>query len=104
MEPITISAVAFEEEGLWVVQGIEFDICAHAKDPAGLPAAFVRAIVENVCITRHLGRTPLQGIKPAPVRFKEMFDEAVTEVRPVKALEVPDLPVAAMDIRLVGHG
>jgi hypothetical protein len=101
MNTITISAVAFEENGVWVVQGIEYDICAHAKDPAGVPMVFGRAVVENACITEHLGRKPLQGIKPAPAKFKEMFDRASTQVNAVKAM--PDLPVAAMNIRLAEH-
>ena len=79
MDTITISAVAFEEAGVWVVQGIEYDICTHAKDAPAFRPAFIRAIAENASITRQLGRNPLQGIKPAPARFKTMFDEAVTE-------------------------
>lgn len=99
MDQFTIRAVAFEDAGVWVVQGIEFDICTHSKDPAGVPAAFMRAVVENACITEHLGRKPLQGIKPAPDRFKEMFKEAVTQGHPVKDLRLPELPAAS--IRLV---
>ena len=103
MDSIKISAVAFEEAGVWVVQGIEFDICTHAKDPASVPAAFMRAVLENACITQHLGRGPLQGIKPAPNRFKTMFDEAVTQVSPVKDVDLSHPSIAAIDIRLAGH-
>ena len=102
MATITISAVAFEEGGVWVVQGVEYDICAHAKDPAGVPHAFQRAIAENICITRHLGRNPLEGIRPAPPHFKEMFDRAATQVRSVKD-HLSELPITAMDIRLAEH-
>lgn len=103
MNTLTISAVAFEEAGVWVVQGIEFDICAHTKDPAGIPAAFMRAVAENARITRHLGRGPLEGIGPAPQRFKAMFDEALTEVRSVRPRESAEAPVSVLDIRLAGH-
>ncbi len=104
MSTITISAVAFEEGGVWVVQGIEYDICTHAKNPAGVPTAFLRAITENACISEHLGREPLQGIKPAPAHFKALFDEAVTQVKPVRDdLGLPHLSMAAMDIRLSEH-
>jgi hypothetical protein len=101
MESITIRAVAFEEGGVWVVQGIEYDICAHAKDPAGVPNAFRRAVAENICITQHLGRRPLQGIKPAPARFREMFERAEAKVSSVH--EPEQLPIADMDIRLAEH-
>jgi hypothetical protein len=103
MESITIRAVAFEEGGVWVVQGIEYDICAHAKDPAGVPNAFQRALAENICITQHLGRKPLQGIKRAPAHFEEMFDRAEAKVSAVKESGLPNLPIAAMDIRLAEH-
>lgn len=104
MNPIAICAVAFEEDGVWVVQGVEYDICTHAKDAAGVPAAFMRAIAENACIAQHLGRGALEGVRPAPARFKTMFDEAVTQVRPVQDLAAHDLPIAAVDIRLAEHG
>lgn len=98
MNSIAISAVAFPEDGVWVVQGIEFDICTHAKSPADLPAAFARAIVENACINQHLGREGLEGIKPAPDRFREMFDHAHAEIAAVG--DLPNVPVPVGAIRL----
>jgi hypothetical protein len=103
METITIRAVAFKEGGVWVVQGIEYDICAHAKDPAGVPNAFQRAVAENICITQHLGRKPLQGIKPAPEHFREMFERAEARVSAVRKPAHSQLPVTEMDIRLAEH-
>ena len=98
---VQIRAIAFQEGDVWVVQGIEYDIAAHASDPAKVPAAFTRAILENAAIAKHLGRKPLEGIKPAPDRYREMFERASTEVRPVE-LAVDSSPplIAAMDIRL----
>lgn len=90
---IHINAVAYREGDAWVIQGIEYDIVAHASDIVDLPNAFSRAVMENVCITEHLGRQPLQGIKPAPQRFSEMFDAADWEVRPTKPQPVADLAV-----------
>jgi hypothetical protein len=103
-EEIHISAVAFREGDVWVVQGIEYDIAAHADDVSKLPHAFMRAVIENASISQHLGREPLAGIKPAPAHFRRMFDKAVTEVRAVKALEQPvDLPITGWDIRVAEH-
>ena len=99
-QPITINAVAFPEGEIWVVQGIEYDICTRAKDPASVPAAFMRAVAENACICEQLGRKPLEGIKPAPDRFKTMFDMARAKVSPVGDLGLPKLPISTMDIRL----
>jgi len=81
---IQINAVAYQEGDAWVAQGIEYDIVAHASDVLSLPDAFSRAVVENICITQHLGRAPLQGVKPAPQRFLDLFEAATVEVRPTK--------------------
>lgn len=83
-EQLHISAVAFKEGDAWVVQGIEYDIVAHAYDVTKLTHAFMRVVLENICITEHLGRLPLQGIKPAPSHFLEMYEQAETEMRPTR--------------------
>jgi hypothetical protein len=80
-DQIHINAVAFKEGEAWVVQGIEYDIVAHTYDVVKLPHAFTRAILENIFITEKLGRRPLEGIKPAPERFREMYEQAETELR-----------------------
>jgi hypothetical protein len=99
MGEIQVSAVAYQEDGVWIVQGIEYDIVAHASDAAALPSAFMRAVVENACITEHLGRAPLQGIKPAPARFKAMFDRAKAKVTAVGS-EALTPKFGQIDIRL----
>ena len=81
-----INAVAFKEGDAWIAQGIEFDIVAHAHERAKLSSAFARAVLENVAITRHLGRAALEGIKPAPDYFREMFKRAKTEISPPSAI------------------
>lgn len=92
-----ITAVAFKEGDAWVVQGIEYDIVAHAYDVTKLPHAFMRAVVENMVITEHLGRKPFEGIKPAPERFRSMYEQAETEMRPAKKKkEWPDVAVRVM--------
>ena len=93
VDKIHINAVAYEEDGAWVAQGIEYDIVAHAPDVLRLPDAFSRAVMENICITTHLGKTPLQGVKPAPGRFLELFEAATVEVRPTKQRADADVSV-----------
>ena len=82
-----INAVAFKEGDAWVVQGIEYDIVAHAYDVTTLPHAFMRAVIENMAVTEHLGRKPLEGIKPAPAHFRLLFQDAEVEMRPTKKKE-----------------
>lgn len=99
MHELVISAVAFKEGDSWVVQGIEYDIAAHANDPSDLPKALCRALAENFCITQALGRQPMEGVKPAPARFRELFNKARTTLGSVTSLNSP-IPVGAMNIRL----
>jgi hypothetical protein len=84
---IHINAIAFKEGDAWVVQGIEYDIVAHAYDVAKVPQAFIRAVLENIFITEKLGRRALEGIKPAPPRFKDMYEHAETEMRLIRAID-----------------
>ena len=76
-----INAVAYKEGDAWIAQGIEYDIVAQADELIALPDAFERAVLENIRISEHLGRKPLEGIKSAPPRFLEMFESAKVEVR-----------------------
>jgi hypothetical protein len=92
---LRLHAVAFREGDAWVIQGIEYDIVAHAYDVMMVPDTFMRAVMENVLVTTRLGRKPLEGINPAPAHFRTMFDEADgVEMRPIKKpQEWPDLEV-----------
>lgn len=85
IDEFRINAVAFKEGDAWVIQGIEYDIVAHAYDVAKLPHAFTRAVLENICITEQMGRGALEGIKPAPDHFREMYEQAETEMRAIKS-------------------
>ncbi len=101
---VHINAVAYQEGEVWIIQGIEYDIVAFASDISKLTSAFAKAVVENACITEHLGRFPLAGIKPAPEHFKRMFEVSETELRSVKSHNntigkpVPDLSIRLADI------
>jgi len=75
------------------------DAASTGNDVAGNAA---RAVIENIAVCTHLGRKPLEGIKPAPDRFRAIFEEANTKLTPVKDLGLPALPISAMDIRLHG--
>jgi hypothetical protein len=59
-QSIRMRAVAFQEGDAWVIQGIEYDIVAHAFDVKKLADAFSRAVTENIVITQHLGKKPLE--------------------------------------------
>jgi hypothetical protein len=90
---IHINAVAYQEGDAWIAQGIEYDIVAHALDKSALADAFGRAVMENIIITQHLGREPLEGVKPAPEHFKELFDSARDEALPPSYVDGAEVSV-----------
>jgi hypothetical protein len=96
-DQVQINAVAFKEGDLWVVQGVDYDIVAHADDLTKLPNAFIRVLLENIVIAKNLGKEPFEGIKPAPARFRFMYEKAETEMRPInKQKHWPDVSVRVM--------
>jgi hypothetical protein len=82
--PIKIDVVAFEDpDGFWIAQGIQYDIVAQAKSVAAIRKAFSRQLAANVVLNAKFGREGLEGIPPAPEKFKRMFEAAGDELRPV---------------------
>jgi hypothetical protein len=80
---IDISVVAFKGERNWVAQCVEYDIAAFAESPSELHDALSSALVANLCINEHLGRRGLDGIPPAPAKFREMFETSRARLSPV---------------------
>ena len=85
---LSIRAVIFKEHDRFVAQGIEYDICASADSITALMGVFVRRIAGNVAINAQFGRAGLEGVKPAPERFMQMFDEAGVDMSPVHPVGV----------------
>jgi hypothetical protein len=81
---IKLRVVVFREGNVWVAQGVDYDIAAHGKDMGALMRTFERMLVENMAITTHLGRQPLEGVKPAPERFRLMYESAEAKVAPTR--------------------
>jgi hypothetical protein len=92
---VKIDVVAFEDhDGYWIAQGIQYDIVARAKSAPAIREAFARQLAANFALNARLGRNALEGIPPAPERFRRMFEEAPEAMRPLHAAE-------DVDIRLV---
>ncbi len=72
---ISVRVVFFQEDETWVAQCLEYDIAAFAKRMRDLPKAFNRAIAANVCANHDMGREGLEGIPPAPQRYRRMVKD-----------------------------
>jgi hypothetical protein len=89
IEPIPeIDVIAFEtSDGIWIAQGVQYDIVARAKSPAALRDAFRRQIFANMELNKRFGRSGLDGIPPAPEKFKRLFDDAKERMSPTTAAQ-----------------
>jgi hypothetical protein len=97
---ISCAAVAWQEGPVWVVQGIDYDIVAHADDVLAIPEAFNRAIMENVCISVHLGMQPLENVGPGPEEFRKVFERAKKTVGLLRPPNIDQPPPPLIEIRV----
>jgi hypothetical protein len=95
-EMLTVNVLAFRESDCWVAQCLEYDISARSDTLAKAMTAFRRAFAANLAANQELGRKALEGVPPAPQRFRQMFESAksVQEKQPVGR------PVAVADLRV----
>ena len=87
-DEIKLHVIAYQESDVWLAQGVEYDILARADSFDLLPQAFSDAVAKTIAIGAALDRAPLDGIKPAPDKFKAMLRASI--------------PVQAMDPVLIG--
>ena len=99
MNKITISAIAFHDEGVWIAQCVEYDIAVSATTLPKLRKAFEQAVIANICVNEKLGRSRLDGIPPSPSKFRDLFNNADTDLHPINQPSLTT-PVAIRDFRL----
>ena len=75
---IALNAVIFPDAktGVWIAQGLEYDICAQAETLEGVQAAFERMLAATAVISKEHGHAPFGDIEPAPRKFWEMYRRA----------------------------
>jgi hypothetical protein len=76
MDHVSLRAVAYKRDGMWMVQCIEHDIRARAYTIDEVPRAILQAFRERVALDQHLGKRPLEGVNPAPEAYAVMFQKA----------------------------
>ena len=68
MKPGSFRIIVLQEEGMFVAQGLEHDICVQAEDMDTLARRFVETV--------DLEGEEIDQIEPAPAHFHEMWDGA----------------------------
>ena len=104
MQSFEVSAVLFQEEGKWIIQGLQYDICAQGESVEEATNAFDLAFVANVCASIHVNGEPLKGIDAAPAKYWDMFRESRISVdapqEPVRVTSASSVPRVKPKLKL----
>src|SRR5262249_35790603 len=71
-----VSVVLYPEGGLWIAQGVQFDITARGSTPTEASERFNDKFGAELVMPIELGEQPLAGVGPAPPEFWEMYERA----------------------------
>jgi hypothetical protein len=95
---IEISVVLYEDDCVWIAQGVEFDITVTGNSPSDAARRFDAQVAAELIMSFECGdKHPLSGIGAAPQKFWKMFREAKEliehERAPVRILDDGYSPV-----------
>jgi len=97
MQQINISAILYQEDSVWIAQGLEYDISTQGRSLPDARKRFVMKLIAEVAISDDLGLQPLENIDEAPEEFWQMF--AVSDL----SIEVPSMPMRVKNKRLLAN-
>ena len=91
MDPILINAVAFQADGMWVAQCLEYNFVSCAATRDELPGALMRQVLAQIELDLEDGREPFFEFKPAPAKYWQLFEKAKRRSKPIrKSSERPE--------------
>jgi len=76
MDRITINAVVFRQDGLWVAQCLEYDFVSCAEELEDLPGELMEQIQVQMALEVEAGQQPFADFGRAPDKYWEMFERA----------------------------
>ncbi|MFL6258897.1 MAG: hypothetical protein ACJ76Y_04220 [Thermoanaerobaculia bacterium] len=82
--PISVTAVVFQEEDLWVAQCLEYDIVSFAETLEGLRHRLLGQLGAMVTLDKQEGRVPFEGFKRAPEKYWRIYEDLKARVEPIK--------------------
>src|SRR5881227_830685 len=72
--PITVTAVVFQRDDLWIAQCLEYDIVSFAKTVDDLRRELMGQLEAVVVLDRKEGLAPFTGFKRAPEKYWRMYE------------------------------
>ena len=71
-----VSVVIYQDSGVWIAQGLQYDITARGVDPVDASERFNQKFGAELVMSMDLGELPLSGVPQAPKEFWEMYQTA----------------------------
>lgn len=84
MNRISVNAVVFEKDGIWIAQCLEFNFVSCSDTLEELPEGLLRQMLAQIEADAELGQKPFANFGPAPAKYWEMFEQAKSRTAPIK--------------------
>ena len=81
-------------DGVWIVQGLQFDIAAQGATMADAREAFALTMTAQIALALHHQEEPFATFQPAAPIFWEKFSKAEALARPIKTPPFEGVPPA----------
>lgn len=93
-EQFPVSVLLYPEDGVWIAQGLQYDITARGADPVEASERFNQKIGAEFIMSMEIGEAPLTGVPRAPKEFWDMYEAAklrgfTVEASPIKMSDGP---------------
>ena len=75
-EQFPVSVVIYQDDGVWIAQGLQYDITARGADPVDASERFNQKIGAEMVMSMDIGEPPLSGVPRAPKEFWDMYESA----------------------------
>jgi len=99
-EPIALRILLLHEDGAWVAQCLEFDVCGQGDQIDDALFSLEAAFVGQILLDARDKREPMSFVKTAPQRYVDLYEhaKALTEKRPFRVPERDELPAEIADV------
>jgi hypothetical protein len=79
-----VTAVAFQEDGMWIAQCLEYNLVSCAESLQELPNELMGQILDQIAADRAAGREPFSHFKRAPQKYWDLFDGIQVKSQPIR--------------------
>lgn len=78
-----VTAVAFQDDGIWIAQCLEYNMVGCAESLLDLPNELMEQILDQVAADRAAGREPFCHFNRAPQRYWDLFAGIQEKSQPI---------------------